>query len=95
MFDDRIVGASTGFVGAETTRPACALLIGAERPLRITTGRAVLHTRAALVGPNVARKLNAEAAGFYSLTLDPEGIRAMRSLQYEVRSHTACLGPYA
>lgn len=72
MFDDRIVWASTGFVGAETTRPACALLIGAYRKLSITTARSrVLKARAVLVAPNVARKLNAERAGFYSLSLDP------------------------
>lgn len=72
MFSDRIVWASTGFVGAETTRPACVLLIGAYRKLSITTNRSrMLKTRAVLVAPNITRKLNAARAGFYSLSLDP------------------------
>lgn len=72
IFKDRIVWASTGFTGAETTRPACALLIGAYGPLDVMVARRQkMSVRAILIGPNVARALNAEAAGFYSLTLDP------------------------
>ncbi len=80
LFDDRIVWGSASFRGDETTRPACALLIGAERPLTVTAGREVLRTRAVLVAPNVARKLDAQGAGFYSLTLDPahKGSRYLR-----------------
>ncbi len=81
MFDDRIAWASTGFVGAETTRPACALLIGAYRRLKVARpGKPPLAARAVLIGPNVARSLNAERAGFYSLTLDPahKGCRYLR-----------------
>lgn len=81
MFDDRIAWASEGFVGAETTRPACALLIGTRRELTVAMpGTPPLRARAVLVGPNVARSLNAEDAGFYSLTLDPahKGCRYLR-----------------
>ncbi len=81
IFDDRIAWASVGFVGAETIRPACALLIGAYRKLSLTIARRhVLNARAVLVAPNVARRLNAEEAGFYSLTLDPahKGCRYLR-----------------
>lgn len=84
MFDDRIVWASAGFVGAETTRPACALLIGAYRKLSITAARTQgLKARAVLVAPFVARKLNAERAGFYSLSLDPAH-KACRYLRQQV-----------
>lgn len=71
MFSDRIVWASSGFSGGETVRPACALLIGAERKLAVTTRGKSWSTHALLVGPNVARALEADRAGFYSLTLDP------------------------
>jgi AraC family transcriptional regulator, arabinose operon regulatory protein len=83
MFDDRIVWASTGFVGGETTRPTCALLLGVYRNLAVTAARRTLHARAVLVGPNVARKLNAEQAGFYSLSLDPAH-KACRWLRDEI-----------
>lgn len=80
LYDDRIAWASAGFQGGETLRPACALLIGAERPLAVRARGTVLHSHAVLVGPNVARSLDAEDAGFYSLTLDPAhpGCRYLR-----------------
>lgn len=71
MFSDRIIWASHGFSGGKTVRPSCALLMGAEGPLTVTTEGRVWKARALLIGPNVARELNAEQAGFYSLTLDP------------------------
>ncbi len=72
LFDDRIVWSSVGFTGALTSRPTCALLIGAYDALTVTAaGHPPLHTRAALVGPQVARSIAAEGAGFYSLSLDP------------------------
>lgn len=72
FFDDRVVWTSQGFSGAETTRPTCALLIGAWRELAIVThGTQVHRARVLLVGPNVARRLDAVNAGFYSLSLDP------------------------
>ena len=68
---DRIVWASASFTGGETRRPACALLIGATRALTLTVEGEVVQSCALLVGPNVSRRLVAENAGFYSLTLDP------------------------
>ena len=62
MYEDRIVWWSRGFIGAETTRPTMALLIGGERELEISTEQSgSLRTRAVLVGPNVARSLGAAA----------------------------------
>lgn len=71
MFDDRIAWSSISFHGGRTQRPACALLLGVEQPLRLTTAQKVWRSRALLVGPDVARSLSADGAGFYSLTLDP------------------------
>ncbi len=72
MFDDRIVWSSQSFTGAQTSRPACALLIGAYRELQvIVEAHAPLETRAVLLGPGIAREVVAEGAGFYSLSLDP------------------------
>lgn len=72
LFDDRIVWSSRSFQGARSSRPACALLIGAYGDLVVTVdGQAPLRTRALLIGPGVARELLAEDSGFYSLSLDP------------------------
>ena len=77
---DRIVWASASFIGGVTSRPACALLIGAEQALTVTVEGELVRSRALLVGPNVSRQLVAENAGFYSLTLDPAhpGCRHLR-----------------
>ena len=71
LVDDHIVWSSHSFTGARTSRPTCALLIGAYRPLAVTIEGQALRTRAVLVGPNVVRDVVADEAGFYSLTLDP------------------------
>ena len=69
---DRIIWASEGFKGAETSRPAIALLIGAYAAVKITSNHTDAHSsRALLVAANVSRSLDAETAGFYSLNLDP------------------------
>ncbi len=72
------------FTGAQTRRPTCALLIGAYRELVVTVeGSVPLRTRAVLLGPNVAREIVADAAGFYSLSLDPAhpACRYLRDIQ--------------
>lgn len=72
LSSDRIIWASAGFKGAETARPAIALLIGAYSAVTITTNHTDVHSsRAQLVAANVSRSLDAETAGFYSLNLDP------------------------
>lgn len=69
---DRVIWWSDGFIGARTSRPTVALLLGLRRELEVhTAGMGTLRCRAVLVGPNVARSLVAEQAGFYSLSLDP------------------------
>ena len=72
LFDDRIVWSSLSFSGSRSSRPTCALLIGAYREITVTiAGEAPLRSRALLVGPNVTREVEADEAGFYSLSLDP------------------------
>lgn len=72
MYSDRIIWWSEGFTGARTSRPTVALLLGLRRELEVSTAHSgTLRSRAVLVGPNVARSLVAEQAGFYSLSLDP------------------------
>lgn len=73
--------ASQSFSGAETVRPAAALLIGARAPLRvIISRRQALVSRAVLIAPDVTRSIDATNAGFFSLSLDPAhpGCRHLR-----------------
>ena len=72
LFADRVIWGSVGFRGGETARPAITLIIGAYKPVTITTHQTDVHSsRALLIDANVSRSLNAEMAGFYSLNLDP------------------------
>ncbi|HEY0974040.1 MAG TPA: AraC family transcriptional regulator [Solimonas sp.] len=90
LVDDHIVWSSHSFTGARTSRPNCALLIGAYRPLAVTIEGQALRTRAVLVGPNVVRDVVADEAGFYSLTLDPAH-PACRHLRDTVLAGRPCL----
>lgn len=71
IYRDRILWLSQSFSGAQTQRPAPALLLGLHGPLQLhfPDGQSC-QSRAFLVGPQVAREIDAREVGFFSLNLD-------------------------
>mgnify|MGYP006146970215 CR=1 FL=1 len=76
---DRFIWTSPRHVGAETSRPAVAILIGGWGDLTLGHEARTLSGRALVIGPNVKRSIAAEH-GFYSFNLDPVH-RLSRSLR--------------
>lgn len=76
---DRFIWTSPRHVGAETSRPAVAILLGGWGDLTLGHEGRTLAGRALVVGPNVKRSIAAEQ-GFYSFNLDPVH-RLSRSLR--------------
>ncbi|MGA9918254.1 MAG: AraC family transcriptional regulator [Paraburkholderia sp.] len=71
IWKDRIVFTSPSFAGEESSRPAMAVVIGTQGPVRISTEQECYSGRLLLVAPNVRRSISADNAGLYSLQLDP------------------------
>lgn len=83
LWKDRAIFTAPTHTSEVSCRPAITLLIGARKPIRVTTADEAYSGTALLVGPNVHRTLAAEQAGLYSLNLDPAN-RICRYLRNEV-----------
>jgi AraC family transcriptional regulator, arabinose operon regulatory protein len=71
IWRDRFIYTSPNFVGEESCRPACVIIIGTGGDVEIESSGNKYIGQAFLIAPNVTRTLRANTSGLYSLNVDP------------------------
>lgn len=71
IWRDRFIYTSPQFVGDESCRPSCVIIVGTGGDVEIESAGFKYTGRAFLIGSNISRTLTANSTGHYSLNIDP------------------------